>query len=270
MGKTIYFDTNVIRDLSEKRNGVSDLDIALVKSRVNIAPSFEVLYELLSAPYDSIRRQNAEVYVDIADWKSAVKTSDELLRDDIESCIQRHRPCVPYKSLDAEQSACLESICAGKDVVPNWTTVVERSRKQNTRFVEQVFKAFVVKLPDEAKASLRAAPEEVWNGWWAAGGLAEIMASDLAGQPLESGSLLLSIPSIRGTIGYLLHTWKSQIVSGYQPKATAHYDFRHAVIGAAVGRLVTGDKKLRVAIQDIPRLKVKVSTLRELIDELAA
>jgi hypothetical protein len=76
----VYLDTNIIRDLSENRGKNCSDYKGLICSLVSddmlvVAPSFEVLYELLSSPdiSDDKQKENAFFYESIVNWKYALK-----------------------------------------------------------------------------------------------------------------------------------------------------------------------------------------------------
>ena len=77
----------------------------------------------------------------------------------------------------------------------------------------------------------------------------------------------LSLPTIRLTFGYILHSWYMQIVHKKSNfKSSDAIDSRHATCAGAVGNIVTNDNKLRAAIKHIPDHNVKVWSLSEFID----
>ena len=274
--KVTYFDTNVIRDLSELRNEATREKVAIVKRSIEngklvVAPSFEVLYEIISSPdaSEETRNRNAEFYDGLVDWKYALKPSQEILEDDVSNWVRCGAPSTPYCALDADQSGFIQSIRKGTPIFPN--NIIERimqeSQSQNRCFIDKVFDAFVKQLPTKAKHELKNNPEEVWKSWWVRDGFAEIIGNSLVhGKQTSNRCSILSLPTVRVASGYLLHTWYQQIVAGARPKPTAHYDFRHAVLGAGVGLLVTQDKPLRYAIRHVPNLSMGVFGLDEFID----
>jgi len=274
----VYFDTNIVRDLAERRlpqakEKTTNIQDLITQEKVVIAPSFEVLYEILSAPDVSEITQvkNAQFYVDLVDWTYALKPSDQMLKDDISSCLRQGGPSTPYHAIDQNGSKFIHSIQTGDTILPPkaWKKVVKRSRCQNEEFVEKVFNDFGKKLPQRAKTQLRNHPEEIWQKWWSHGGMAEVIANSLAGEHhIQSRYSLLSLPSVRAGVGFILHTWYRQIPSGAKLKPTEHYDFRNAILGAAVGTIVTRDRKLRKAITHIPDLNVKTWTLEQFISKV--
>lgn len=274
----VYFDTNIVRDLAESRPPRAEEQTNIIKEltkqgKLVIAPSFEVLYEILSAPdvCDAIRIKNAQLYEALVDWGYALKTSDQMLQDDISSCVHEGGPSTPFCAIDENGSKFVQSIREGNTVLPaaQWENVVKRSRRQNERFVNKVFKNFVNKLPQKAKTKLRDCPEKTWETWWVHGGLAEVVANSLAdGQGFGNKCSLLAIPSVRAAVGFLLHTWYQQIIDRVKLKPTEHYDFRNAVLAAGVGKIITEDNKLRNAIKHIPDLNVNAWTLGEFITEV--
>jgi hypothetical protein len=228
----VYFDTNVLRDLSEKRgtnparktNALTELVKA---GKVTIAPSFEVLYELLSAPSvdKATRINNAQFYVDMVDWKCALKPSEQILQDDIYALSHRGGPSTPYRAIDKMRSDFIQSIKKGEDILPaaEWTRVVTRSRQQNEKFVRLVFNNFVTKLPSGGKTKLRKFPEKTWNEWWAPNSLAEFIANALVvpvvGRQMQQYNPLV-LPTVRAAVGYILDTWYCQTINHVKSKPT--------------------------------------------------
>jgi hypothetical protein len=267
----VYFDTNIIRDLSEYRVPNSIQTTNLIKEsikygKVAIAPSFEVLYELLSSPNISREKQikNSQFYDALVDWEYALKPSNQILMEDSNCCAKGLGPSVPFRGIDAEHSDFIQSIRSGNNIFSEvkWKEVVRKSHEQNKEFVEQVFKKFVDQLPSDAKQKLKNAPQETWQDWWKAGGIAEIIAGSLTvGKQIKVSYCPLDLPTLRVAAGYLLDTWYNQILNGLKVKPTSHVDFRNAVIGASVGKIVTKDKKFIRAIHHIPKLHMAMTVL---------
>jgi len=273
-----YFDTNIVRDLAEERPpGAKDkankLKALVAQGKVVIAPSFEVLYELISAPdaCDTTHIENAQFYDVLVSWRHTLKPSNQMLKDDIFSCLHQGGPSTPFQGIDENRSGFIQSIRAGQTVLlpKAWEKVVRRSQLQNKRFVGKVFNSFVNILAPKSKTDLRKHPNETWRKWWSHGEMVEIIANSLAGdQHVKTRCSFLSLPSVRAGVGFILHMWYQQIVSGAQLKPTEHYDFRNAVLGGGVGNIVTHDRKLRNAINHIPNLNVKTWTLEQFIAEV--
>lgn len=276
--KVAYFDTNIVRDLSELRNQITAEKIVFIKNYIGngkwvVAPSFEVLYEIISSPdaSEETRIKNAKFYDTLVNWKYALKPSQEILEDDICSWIRCGGPSTPYCAFDADQSVFIQSIRRGTTIFPNKVieNIVKQSRYQNKRFVEKVFKDFERNLPLKAKNELKDNPEKTWKRWWVLGGFAEIIGNSLVQKEHTSIKCsILSLPTIKSAVGYLLHTWYRQIVNGASPKPTDHYDFRNAILAAGVGRIVTQDRKLRNTMNHVPDLNVSVWTLDEFISDV--
>ncbi len=274
----VYFDTNIVRDLAEGRlpqaeDKMKHIKTLIAKGKVVIAPSFEVLDEILSAPdiSDSTRTKNAQFYEALVNWRYALKPSNRMLKDDIISCALKGGPSAPYRAIDEDRSGFIKSIKEGRPILPPkvWEKTVKRSQHRNKTFVEEVFNNYVKKLPQNAKTELRSHPQKTWQEWWFHGGIAEIIANSLAGDPhVKARCSLLSLPTIRAGVGFMLHIWYQQIVSEAKLKPTEHYDFRNAILTGGVGRIVTQDKKLRNAINHIPDLNAKTWTLEEFISEI--
>ncbi|MCX5638702.1 MAG: hypothetical protein NTX52_13580 [Planctomycetota bacterium] len=274
----VYFDTNVVRNLSEGRvpyaEKVANVISKIVKEkRLVIAPSFEVLYELLSAPDlpSEMQIKNAQYYDSIVDWTYALKPSNQMLQEDIFSLAREGGPSTPFRAIDEKQSGFIRSIRAGYGILPSdeWDDVVKKSRCENKRFVDQLFNNFVKRLPQKGKTELKNNPQKTWQKWWGHGGLAEVLADSLANALRVKGKYsLLTLPTVRAAVGYILHTWYRQIIDGARLKPTTHYDFRNAVLTGGVGKIVTQDKALQSAIEHVPNLPVRVYSLDELINIL--
>jgi len=275
----IYFDTNVFRDLAEKRVPKAEQKInsliELKDREITIAPSFEVLHELLSAPDidNTTRIKNAQFYLSMVDWTYALKPSNQILSDDIFSLVNVGGPSTPYNAIDSERSGFIQDIKNGQNILPDaeWVKVVAKSRQQNEHFVTALFTDFVRKLPKDGKTKLRNSPDKTWNEWWRPGALAEIIANTLVvavvGDTIKKYSPLV-LPTVRTAVGYILHTWYKQIITNAKVNPTAHYDFRNAVLAGGVGRILTGDKKLRNAIRHIHMCNIKVWILDEFLSNM--
>lgn len=275
----VYCDTNVFRDLAESRRPNAHREVELIlhcskQATIVITPSFEILYELLSSPdvCEAVRIENAQFYDSVVDWRYALKPSNRVIEEDIDSLARQGGPSSPYRAIDEKKSSFIQTLRVGNYILPQnqWRQVVADSLQQNKRFVQKLFDDFVKKLPKKGKMKLRNHPQETWQSWWSYGGLAEILADSLDTHRLvREGRLLLTLPTVRAAIGYILHTWRKQIVDGLKLKPTAHCDFRNTVLGGGVGKIVTEDRKLRNAIGDVPDLNVKVWTLNEFIAVLS-
>ena len=275
----VYFDTNVVRDLAERRGSNASKKVGIIlglnkKDKIAVAPSFEVLYEVLSSPdlSGADRIRNGQFYDSIVNWKYALKASDWMIHDDIVSLARNGGPSSPYCAIDEEQSGFIKSLRSGNSILPgdDWEQVVKEAHCQNKQFVNNVFNNYVRELDENSKTELRNCPRKTWEEWWTYGGLAEIIASalDRTGDVVGKQSLLV-LPSVRAAVGYILHNWLQQIVNKAELRPTTHHDFRNAVLAGGVGKIVTGDKKLRNAINHVPGLNVKAWTLDGFIREVA-
>lgn len=275
--KVAYFETNAVRDLSELRNKITKEKVTIIKECTEkggwiVAPSFEALYEITSSPNvnEKTRNKNAKFYDGLVDWKYALKPSQEILEDDIDNWIKNGGPSTPYCPFDADQSGFIQSIKKGTPIFPNniIERIIQESRSQNKRFINRVFNTFERRLPESAKSKLKNNPKGIWKQWWVQGGFAEIIGNSfISSNQVSKKCSVLSLPTVRVAVGYLLHTWYQQIVAGACPKPTDHYDFRHTILAAGTGLIVTQDKKLRNALGHIPDLNVGVLTLDEFISE---
>jgi hypothetical protein len=275
--RIVYFDTNIVRDLAECRVPNAIQKTNLIKERIQrgelaIAPSFEVLEEILSSPDISreIQIQNAKFYEGIVAWKYAIKPSNQILIEDSDRCAKGLGPSVPFCELGGD---LIQSLRNGNMIFSEeeWKEVVRKSRKQNKQFIEQLFKQFVRQLPSDIKQRLKNSPQETWEEWWKEKDIAEKLAGSLTvGKKIRISYCPLALPTLRAAAGYLLDTWYNQILNGLKVKPTSHVDFRNAVIGASVGKIVTKDKKFTRAIHHIPKLDMAmiVLTLDEFIENI--
>jgi len=271
-----FLDTNVVRDLAEERTSRSQQDLAelrgLIESaRTIVAPSFEVLDELLSSPdlAEADQLANAQFYDSMVDWHFTLKPSDQMLQDDVISLARNGGPAAPYCAVDAQQSGFIQAIRQGRSILPLQTlrAIRDRTRKQNARFVKAVFTNFDRRLPDHGRQQLRSQRETTWNSWWRDQGLADLIARDLdVNDSVPQQVSLLTLPSVRMAVGYILDTWYHQVVGSRQVNPTQHHDFRIAVLGGGVGRIVTHDRRLRKAIEHIPQ-SVPALTIQDLLTQ---
>ncbi len=274
----VHFDTNIVRDLAEIRLPRAEHQTNIIrelieKGKLIIAPSFEVLYEILSAPdlCNAKQIRNAQFYEGIVDWSYALKPSNQMFQEDIISLASKGGPSTPFCAIDGNQSGFIQSIRKGDGIFPDheWEKVVKKSRRQNERFVNVLFNNFVKKLSPKGKKDLRKHPQKTWQKWWEYGGLAEILADSFGNKlQVQTKYSLLTLPTVRAAVGYILHTWYRQIIDCGRLKPTTHYDFRNAVLAGGVGSIITQDKKLRKAINHIPNLNVNTWTLGEFISSI--
>jgi hypothetical protein len=168
----VYIDTNVVRDLSERRVPNADICEAAIRREVQtrrmiIAPSFEVLYELLRSPdadFDC-RIRNAQFYDSVVDWGTALKPSDGIIKDDIDAFVRCGRPSVPYSGIDGQRSGFIKSIRSGKDIFPEIESarVYEETCRQNEKFAAILVKGFLSEVGEENCRELRDNPEQIWQ-----------------------------------------------------------------------------------------------------------
>jgi len=274
----VYVDTNVVRDLAERRVPHAEVYEAAIRRevqtrRIIIAPSLEVLYELLRSPdadFDC-RIRNAQFYDSVVDWGTALKPSDGIIKDDIAAFVRCGRPSVPYSGIDGQRSGFIKSIRSGKDIFPETESarVYEETCRQNEKFAAILVKGFLSEVGEENCRELRNTPEQTWRRWWTYGGVADTLAwSLIPGERVLSGLSPSSLPSLRTLVGYLLRTWHQMICSGRKVRPTDHYDFRIAVQAGTVGRVLTGDRQLRLILTKIPSLSMRVWTLNEFVSQL--
>jgi len=264
--------------MAERRPTVREDDLLAVERYIRqgtlvVAPSFEVLVELLTSPDidEQARIKNAQFYDSVVDWRYVLKPSDQMLRDDVTSLINHGGPSTPYYPLDADRSGFIRSIREGKSLLPQvvWIQTLARTKEQNERFVDKVFRCFARKLPEAAIDKLRAAPQETWDSWWYDDGLADVLATSFVNaNERPARSSLLVLPSVRMAVGYILDTWYHQLVSGRHVRPTQHCDFRNAVLAGGVGRMVTHDRRFRGAVERIPGQAARTWTLGKLVQTM--
>lgn len=153
--------------------------------------------------------------------------------------------------------------------------VCEDSKKEKERFVNNVLMVFDDTTLKEAKTKLEKEKSEGSDtilNCWRVGGTAEAIATSFAeslgvkDKCCEKGiGKLLEIPSIRIFIGYIINSWYRQVDVDAVDKLSSAYDFRHAICAGVTGNIVTHDKKLRQAIENIPEHGIEVFSLDELL-----
>ena len=153
--------------------------------------------------------------------------------------------------------------------------VCEDSKNEKEHFVNKVLMVFDDTSLEEAKTKLEKEKSEGSDtilNCWRVGGTAEAIATSFAeslgvkDKCCEKGiGKLLEIPSIRIFIGYIINSWYRQVDVGAVEKPSSAYDFRHAICAGVTGNIVTHDKKLRQAIENIPGHDIEVFSLDELL-----
>lgn len=281
----VYFDTNAFRDLVEPGRGDPDLTrdiIAKVRDgALQITPSFEVLNELVMLwqyevdnHQDPVKFQAAwELCRDICDWKKHVlKDSGEIFQADIKSFAKTGRQANPYMLPMDPGCSFMQTILKQHDLrdlfdSTDWSSMITKTQTMRGKFVNGVLKPIPTKRLEANQGDF----EKLFTHKRTY----EIMIRDHAKrlgvfQSCQRKGLLrlYKIPTLRLGMGYLLYRWFKQISTGSDPKPSDTFDFRHAILAGAVGRIVTNDRKLRNAIQAIPGHSVNVSNLEELREEL--
>jgi hypothetical protein len=274
----IYVDVNAIRDLAEGRICKADAKLKVLQesissNRLIIVPSLECLAEVLFIlPHDeSVYKKVYRLYCEIADWHHLLRDAADILKEDIVAFAQTGEPAAPFAKLDASCSF-MQAVATGQEMLPRdlLLDIVNRSRERNQQFVGN---AFDPRRMDHPRARYSEAD---FLTLWEPGHTAEVMASSFAerlgvlDECRDRGLMnLLTLPTLRMCIGYILHTWYKQLCSNAKPAVTCAYDFRHAVLAGAVGTIVTEDKKLRNAIAAVPGHNIRAWSLGALTSRFA-
>ncbi len=271
----VYFDTNVVRDIFENRIANADQKLQYLKSAIEnktltVVPSFECLAEIILVllhDKDAYRKVYGG-YCKLASWECALKESSVIFRDDICS-FANGSIATPFMRPD-KNCLFMQAVNNERDVLSDKIlkeTAVETLR-QNKDFVDGILS------PDNIAKRVDCTQED-FRRQFEPGRIAEIMVVDFAKKlgVLEKckrrGLInLLNIPTIRLRIGYILHCWYKQMSTDAKARNSDAYDCLHATLSGAVGNIVTGDRKLKNAICEIPGHSVNSWTLDEFIKEL--
>lgn len=281
----VYFDTNIFGDLVDPENPdavpwLNIIEAKISEGHIRIIPSCETIQEILFVLEEDniLCTQRQKLYRRIVDWLNVLKPADELLRDDILVFAQTGKPELPFVRPDHWLWNNLNPIRFGRKLFSK-SNLQELYTKQgvfNQGFVKRVLMRADPERAKEVRKSIgKSQPgvERQWMTLWQAGGTAQIIARDFA----EHSNVLkecehrgldkfLSLPTIRLTIGYILHSWYMQIINkktNYEPSDAI--DSRHATCAGAVGNIVTKDNKLMAAIKHIPGHNITVWSLDEFI-----
>lgn len=278
-----YFETNVLRDFAENREGAADKKLPVLKKnisqgRIVIVPSFEVFEELVSVLKldPALSKKFCHLYVNLVDWDCCLKPTDQVLTDDIKSFADTGRAACPFNPVD-ESSPFIKSMRANRYVLPKelLKDLIDKGMIQKHTFVANVLSVSEQFKPKgNKKASSKKDYESKFITLWKPGGYAEKVAKMLVRNSDELSKIrsrgfteFIKLPTIRLAVGYILHSKYKQVADGAVCKNSDFYDFRHAVIAGAVGNIVTKDKKLKNAINHVPGHGVKVWTLDEFMTE---
>jgi len=278
---TIYFETNVFRDLAENRDGDADKKLTALKKNISqgrtvIVPSFEVFEELVSVlKFDAaLSKKFCRLYDNLVDWDYCLKPMDQILADDITSFANTGTVTCPFNPVD-ESSPFIQSIRANKYVLPKnlLKDLIAKGKVQKNNFVKNVLNVSEQFKPKgNKKVCSKKQYEKEFLSFWEPGGYAEKAAEMLVRNGMELSKIrarglakFIKLPIIRLAVGYILHSKYKQVADGAVCKDSDFYDFRHTVIAGAIGNIVTEDKKFCNAINHIPSHNVKVWTLDKFI-----
>lgn len=281
---TAYFETNVFRDLAENRGGAADKKLPVLKKniskdRIVIVPSFEVFEELVSVLKldPDLSKKFCRFYDNLVNWEYCLKTMDQILADDITSFANTGKAACHFKPVD-ESSKFIQSIRSNKYVLPKklLRDLSKKSDIQKDNFVTKV-----LSIPNKFQcrgtknSSSKKEYEKEFLSFWQPKGYAEKAAESFVKDSIELSKIrtrglgkFIKLPTVRLTVGYILHSKYRQVADKAVCKKSDFYDFRHAVVAGAVGNIVTEDKKLRNAINHIPDHNVKVWSLEEFISQV--
>jgi hypothetical protein len=282
----VYFDTNIVRDLAERRIADATQKLAFLKekachNRLTICPSIDVFSELAFVLVNDQPQKFGKLvksYRSLVNWDYMLKPHNEMLNDDIVSFANQGKRANPFMRSDNKCYWFVEKMKAGDTVFSEsrLRELAQEEMDRRPRFLQRVLAPHQKTRLDEIRARIRntkADEEKEWEGLWKPNSAAEIIISAFAERHQgilekcqERGlQLLLSIPTIRLFIGYILHNWHRQVVTESNPREGDVGDFSHAICAGAVGQIVTSDKRLRQAIKHIPNHSIRACTLDELI-----
>lgn len=281
----VYFDTNIFGELvnTENLNAVTWLNIIeskISEGHIRVIPSCETIQEFLfvSEEDNILCTQRQKLYSRIVNWLYLLKPTDELFRDDILAFAQTGTPELPFVRPDHWLWDYINPIRFGRKLFSKskFQELYTQEMASNDGFVKKVLMRPDPQKVKQVLENIRKSqsnPEMQWKTLWHPGSTAQIMARDFAEhcnvlKECEQRGLdkLLSLPTMRLTIGYILHSWYMQIIN----KKTKHepsdaMDSRHATCAGAVGNIVTKDNKLMAAIKHIPGHNITVWSLDEFI-----
>jgi hypothetical protein len=281
----MFFDSNIFGELVAPNNAdaVSWSDIIEAKvseGHIRIIPSWQTIREIFFVlEKDNNLSNQRDLYRHISDWLYVLKPAEDILRDDILSFAQTGKPELPFVRPNHFLWNYINHIRFGKKLFSKseFEGLYASQRVLDQGFVKNVLMGVDPEKAKEVRKSKGKSQPNVeiqWINLWQPGDSAHKMAIEFAdslnvlNQCEHRGiKKLLSLPTIRLTIGYILHSWYMQIMNkktNFQPSDAM--DFCHATCAGAVGNIVTSDNKLRAAIEHIPNNNVKAWALRELVD----
>jgi hypothetical protein len=281
----IYFDTNIYRDLAERRipdatQKLAFLERTVCHNKLTICPSIDVFTELAFV-LEKEPHKFAIVLKSfrcLANWDCMLKPHPEMLNDDILSFANQGKRANPFMRADNKCYWFVEKMKAGDTAISEsrLRELAQEEKDRRRRFMHTVLAPHPKERLDQIRARIRntnADEEEEWEDLWKPDSAAEILISAFAErhqgivEKCQKRGLqrLLEIPTIRLGIGYILHNWHRQVVTERMPKVSDVGDFSHAICAGAVGQIVTRDKKLRQVIRYIPNHSIRAWTFDELI-----
>lgn len=281
--KIIYFDTNIYRDLAEKRISKADEKLSTLRNKIEkreliICQSFEVLAEIvLLLGHD--KKKFLELYAlfcDLINVDCIIRPSNQLIVNSIKGFAVLDI-INPFVQPDEDLRWVVNKFRDKQEVAENekLLRVCKDTIKERKKFIRNVLMPFDDAMIRKMKANFKKAKnakEDVLSYLWGENKIVETIAIGFADhiglkdECLKQGiGKLLKIPSIRIPIGYIINAWYRRIDVDAVEKASSAYDFRHAICAGAVGNIVTHDRKFKQAIENIPEHGIKVFSLDEVL-----
>ncbi|MBN2211177.1 MAG: hypothetical protein JW709_07250 [Sedimentisphaerales bacterium] len=274
MSDIYYIDHNVFVNLVEYRCGVTkkvrDNLLRLTdKGIIKLAISGELLQETLQVLYTSDVPQLKDRLIFLKELGSYIQITKDhgaIFKDDIISFADTGKPSLPYLPNSEEIIQQFMGDLSNEDI--NWINDEVKNWKDD--FYKEMFPPI-----NEWAKGVEGWDNPSWNDYWKEGQFVEFLGERWAKEYgilercLDRGlDQLKTIPSILMATGYWAWNLYRIATCNAKVKSSSSFDYTHAIIGAAVGSIVTNDKDLIRAFADIPDHTTHVLPFKEWLRKL--
>jgi hypothetical protein len=287
MGKTVYFDTNVLGDLYQRRSNVTAHDELAVRSavrdgKISIVLSILNFEEKLCAFNDHPDLTLAELQFmqDLVDWDKCVMEPGQLLRDDIRSYIQSGEQSSPFMTDSRRIAQVREVLNSGMENIarfsgPGFLELVG-DRKTNFRHVMTRGKEAV---QDHLENLGIQKPKVSFGNYWKRSAklfVEKVLITSpemLAACQARGLDGLLDIRSVRLCAGAYLSLIHAYDIDGRQPEGRNAegdtWDMGHAISASAADIFVTHDNSFACRMNRISINNFEVADLHDLLKQIS-
>jgi hypothetical protein len=281
--RVVYFDTNVFDNILKRRNNVTTEDEMRLRStlaggNLSVLLSIINIQETIDARKPEIVLPQLRLILDLTSWDQFVKPHDLVLTDDIRHFAWNGEPDRPFflEPVVSQVRSALLRLLDGTGNLSELDDVINLNNQQKQHFLNGIENARAETYA-QIQALIEKEHEEIPSFEQYLASQQEKLARDFArrlGVQYECErrgiAQFLSMKSVKMTSGLGLSFMFRAAVEGKAPKRGASRDLQHLVpAAAAADTFVTHDAELAFMVRRVPMNGFQVTTLRELLDQVA-